>query len=947
MKQRACFAPVWLDAIGCLVLLPALALWLAQSQVLQRWDALLYDWAIKNWSRTPTENIVIIAIDEHSLRELGRWPWSRRVHAELIEKLRAAGVKGIAIDIVFAEPDAADPAADAALATALAAQGRVVLPVLNEQDRRGGQLLETLPLPALAVTAAGLGHIDVDLDPDSIARSVYLRAGLGSPHWPTLALALLETLDPAVGAALPGQRAATTTPSPYAWQRDYRVLIPFAGPPGHFPHFSYSDVLRGRVPATALQDRLILVGVTAVGSGDALPTPVSGAARPMSGVEFNANVLDALQRGLLIQPLSLGYTLLLTGLLALGSSGLYAVTPSRWMPLLAVLLLTATLVGSWTVLHGAHRWFPPATALLIQALSYPLWSWRHLQQAVRALFEQEQRAQVTLDSIADAVVATDARGLVHYLNPVAERLLDRSLTALRGRPLGALFQAAAELQSKDWTDLALLCLEQRQLIQLAEPSILRNHAGREYPVRASAAPMRASRGDITGVVIAFSDLSETRRLTEQMAYQATHDALTDLPNLALLRDRLRHAIDRARHTGHALALLLISLDHIKKINEGLGRSAGDTLLRTVAARLQAGGRKEDTVARVGDDEFIYLLEDLAREERAADFARRLLQILCASITVDGHEYVITASIGVSLFPKDGEDPEVLLKNADIAVYRAKGNGVHKLQFYAHDMHTRALERLTLEQQLRHAVERGELELYYQPQMDLRQDRIVAVEALLRWRHPQRGLLSALDFVPLAEETGLIEPIGEWVLLEACQQAMAWRREAMPALRMAVNLSPLQFAQPGLVQTVIRILRDTGLEPQYLELEITESLLMTDLASGIAIMGELKAIGVKLSLDDFGSGYSSLNYLKRFPIDRLKTDRAFLREIPASPADTAITLAIIAMAHSLGLTVLAEGVENQEQLAFLRVHQCDEIQGHYLSCAIPPQAIPALINRTLL
>ena len=374
---------------------------------------------------SPPDDIIIVAIDEQSLREIGRWPWSRRTHAELIRTLGAAGAKAIALDIAFAEPDAADPMADAELAAALASNGRVVLPVLNEQNRQGGQLLETLPIPALAATVAGLGHVDVELDPDNIARGVYLKAGLGSPHWPTLALALLELTDSATQRALLGQRAAVSddSPSPYVWRRDYRILIPFAGPPGHFRHVSYRDVLLGAVAPATFRNRFVLVGATATGLGDTLPTPVSGLARPMSGVEFNANVLDALRQGLTIRPLPTGWSLALTGLLVLAPLALYAVCPPRWTLLVAGLALLLTLASSFALLNGAHRWFPPAAALLIQGLSYLLWTWQRLLRLVRSLFEQEERAQVTLDSIGDAVVTTDAKGIVRYLNPVAESLL--------------------------------------------------------------------------------------------------------------------------------------------------------------------------------------------------------------------------------------------------------------------------------------------------------------------------------------------------------------------------------------------------------------------------------------------------------------------------------------------------------------------------------------------
>ncbi len=936
-----------LRRIGLFLSLPVFAFVLIQADWLHRWDLLIYDWFLAAWSREPADDIVIVAIDEQSLRDLGRWPWSRHLHARLVRKLSAAGVKGIALDIVFAEPDMNDPAADIELTAALTASGRVVLPVFPEQNRAGGQLMETLPIPALAKAAASIGHVDVELDSDGIVRGAYLKAGLGSPYWPTLALALLETVDPGAWQVLPGQRPAQThASSPYVWRRDYRVLVPFAGPPGHFRHYSYGAVLNDTVSTMLFRNKYVLVGATASGMDDALPTPVSGSARLMSGVEFNANVLDSLQRGLTIQPMGSTGTLVLTEALVLLSLVLYAVFPPRWTPPLAGLGVLATLIGSVVLLHEFHCWFPPAAALLVQGLSYPLWGWERLLHAIRSLFEKEELARATLRSIGDAVIVTDPEGVVQYLNPVAESMLGGSSIAMRGQPLGTIVRVTEDRDRQSPVDWVALCLEKAQSIVLSEPNTLVNRADLEYAVRVSIAPMWDPQGRISGVVVALGDITEKRRMTERMAFQATHDALTNLPNQGLLQDRLGHAIARAGRDDHNLAVLYIGLDHFKKVNESLGRTAGDTLLREVVARLLVQGRKEDTLARVGGDEFVYLLEGVRQVEKVADLARRILQVLESPFRVVGHECFITASVGISLFPKDGKEAENLLKSAETAMYRAKDKGRDNFQIYAHDMHVRALERLKLEQYLRYAMARQELELYYQPQVDLTEHRIVGVEALLRWRHPERGLVSPMEFVPLAEETGLIETIGEWALRAACQQAKVWQCQGLPALRVAVNMSPRQFLRSDMADIVARILFETGLEPQHLELEITESLLMKDVESGIATMHALKAIGVRLSIDDFGTGYSSLNYLKQFPIDQLKIDKSFLRGIETNRDDLAITLAVISMAHGMGLTVIAEGVENEMQLAFLRANRCDEIQGYHISRPVPAHEISALLQKDL-
>ena len=930
--------------IGLALAVVVLALVLSQTGWLNRWDLLLYDWNLSYQSRAPAKDIVIVAVDEQSLRKLGRWPWSRHIHAELVRKLAASGAKAVALDIVFSEPDVKNTMADRELASALTDYGRVVLPVLNEQTRLNGTLIETLPVPELAQAAAQLGHADVELDPDSIARGAYLKAGLGSPHWSTLALALLEVVDPSGWQALPGQRAPTTSPiSSNTWQRDYYILIPFSGPAGHFQQVSYQDVLLGDFALTAFHDKFVLVGVTAAGLGDALPTPVSAQAQPMSGVEFNANILDALLRGVTIQPLSQSSSLLLTGILVLLPLVLYVVCPPRWALPLAGLTLLLTLVVSFGLMQILHRWFPPAAALVVQGLSCPLWIGWCWRQARRALLAEQERTQVTLHSIGDAVIVTDAHSLVESLNPIAESLLGCAQAALQGQPLGAIFRLTSDPDGQSPLDLVALCLKQNQLSRLPENGVLMSRDGREYAVRASARPIHGPEGQVLGAIVAFSDITETRRLAEQITYQATHDALTQLPNRHLLVDRLKRAIARASSAGRSCAVLCVDLDRFKKVNDGLGHAAGDTLLRAAATRLLTCGRGEDTIARLGDDEFFVVLENLHDEHQSAVFARKVLNVLAPCFEIDSHECFITASIGISLFPKDGEDEKKLLKNANVAMHRAKDNGRDMIQFYSQDMHVRALERLTLEQSLRHALERQELELHYQPQMDLQDGRIIGVEALLRWRHALRGLILPVEFVPLAEETGFIEVIGEWVLQTACEQAKAWQREGLPPLRMAVNLSPRQFRQPGMVDMIHRILRETGLEPHHLDLEITEGLFMKDVESCIATLHALKQIGVHLSIDDFGTGYSSLSYLRRFPIDQLKIDKSFVSDGIACLGDTGIALAVIAMAHSMQLKVIAEGVENPAQLEFLQKNKCDEIQGYYLSYPVPAQQIRALLR----
>jgi diguanylate cyclase (GGDEF)-like protein/PAS domain S-box-containing protein len=429
---------------------------------------------------------------------------------------------------------------------------------------------------------------------------------------------------------------------------------------------------------------------------------------------------------------------------------------------------------------------------------------------------------------------------------------------------------------------------------------------------------------------------------QQLEYHAGHDILTGLPNRALLQDRLNQAIAYASRYCYSVWVLFLDLDRFKFVNDSLGHKAGDIVLKTIAARLQASVREADTVARLGGDEFVLVLPERVDETLANAVVQRIMDAVAEPIVVDGHEFFLGCSIGVAVYPTDGEDPETLIKNADIAMYRAKESGRNNFQFYTAAMNERLLERLRIEGDLRNALERGEFVLHYQPQIDLRASRTVGMEALIRWQHPVLGMIPPLRFIGLAEETGLIVPIGEWVLRTACAQAVAWQQAGLGALRLGVNLSARQFAQHDLVRMIAGILEETGLAPHLLELELTESLVMTDVDRAISVLGELKALGVKLSLDDFGTGHSSLSYLKRLPIDALKIDQSFVRDITHTPDDAAIVASIISLAGNLRRHVIAEGVETREQLVYLQDHGCNEMQGYYFSRPVPADVFERLL-----
>ena len=435
-----------------------------------------------------------------------------------------------------------------------------------------------------------------------------------------------------------------------------------------------------------------------------------------------------------------------------------------------------------------------------------------------------------------------------------------------------------------------------------------------------------------------------RRLAEdQLRFIATHDSLTDLPNRSLFNERLRHALHQGTRYTRGIAVMFIDMDRFKVVNDSLGHSAGDRLLQDSAKRLAECLRESDTVARLGGDEFVVMIENFTAPKDAIAVAQKALASLAKPFFVDGQEFLMSASIGISTFPDDGKDAETLLKNADIAMYRAKDQGRNNYQFYSAQMNKHTFERLAMESSLRRAVERNEFQLHYQPKLDLRTGAIAGVEALVRWQHPDWGMVSPAQFIPLAEETGLIVQIGEWVLRAACEQNKRWRDQGIPPLRVAVNLSARQFAQKTLLSDIAKTIAQSGLTPDCIELEITESLVMTNPEHATETLHKLKTMGISLSIDDFGTGYSSLAYLKRFPIDCIKIDRSFIKDIPTEADDMAITRGVIALGHSLRLKVVAEGVETVEQQDFLRSNDCDEMQGYLFSKPLPAEEVTALLK----
>jgi diguanylate cyclase (GGDEF)-like protein/PAS domain S-box-containing protein len=550
--------------------------------------------------------------------------------------------------------------------------------------------------------------------------------------------------------------------------------------------------------------------------------------------------------------------------------------------------------------------------------------------AEEILFSEKERAQVTLDSIGDAVLSTDVQGRVTYLNVVAEKITGWTREEATGKDIDDIFVIIDGSTREPCANPLRTAIRKNKTVALTPNCILIRRDGTEFAIDDSAAPIHDQHGVTTGAVIVFHDVSVARAMGAGISHLAQHDILTNLPNRTLMQDRLTQTIAAASRNDLRIAVLFLDLDGFKHINDSLGHATGDRLLQLVAKRLLAAVRTSDTVSRLGGDEFVILLSQVAHAGDAGVKAGKILSALSAPFEMDQITLQVTGSIGVSTYPEDGQSAELLIKNADLAMYQAKEKGRSNYQFFEKGMNVRVMERQSIEENLRFALERNEFVMHYQPKIDLKTGGITGVEALVRWQHPERGLVGPLQFISVAEDCGLMLPIGKWVLREACQQAKAWQDAGLPPVEIAVNVSSVEFRNEEFLEGVSTILKETDLEPRYLELELTESVLMHHAEFSVPVLQKLKAMGVRLAIDDFGTGYSSLSYLRQFPIDTLKVDQSFIHEINADTDEATIISAVINMGCRLKHRVIAEGVETAEQLAFLRAHGCDEGQGYYFA-----------------
>jgi diguanylate cyclase (GGDEF)-like protein/PAS domain S-box-containing protein len=559
---------------------------------------------------------------------------------------------------------------------------------------------------------------------------------------------------------------------------------------------------------------------------------------------------------------------------------------------------------------------------------------------------EKDRAEITLNSISDAVIGTDMLGNVDYLNLAAEKITGWSKLEAIGNPIWEVMPLINGLTRKPMVNPILLAIQNNKPMNMLDGTILIKPNGMELAITDSAAPIRDRKGRISGAVIVFHDITASQAMALNMAHLAQHDFLTNLPNRSLLNDRITQAILLSKRRNTKLAILFLDLDNFKHINDSLGHETGDKLLQSVAKTLSGCIRHSDTLSRQGGDEFIILVMQDYSGEDAILTADKILSELAVAYHINNHELHITTSIGISVYPDDGNSAETLIKNADTAMYEAKSKGRNNYQFFRDEMNVRAVQRQLIETSLRHALEHNEFILHYQPKFNLESGQITGAEALIRWQHPDWGMVVPERFIAVAEDSGQIRAIGRWALREACTQFRIWEVAGLHPGSIAINVSPLEFHSKSFVQDVHQILVETGINPGDLQLEITESALIPNAITAGGILNQLKSIGVKLAVDDFGTGYSSLSYLNQFPIDVLKIDKSFVQDIGSRKGNGAIVNAVIAMGKSLGLKVIAEGIEEQAQLDHLLLHHCEEGQGYFFSRPLAKKRFSDLLLKGL-
>lgn len=916
---------------------------LSFSGVLQRLDWIFYDTYLSLIKKTIAHNeTVIVAIDEKSLQTFGQWPWSREIHAEFIDRLAQAGNNTVLLDVLFAEADTRHPQADELLAAAIAKHGSVILPVVPAADPVTHKLHAIEPLAAFRLNAT-LGHADIELDRDGVARRVFLYAGIDAPQWPTIGLALLhKALHHEI---FPQSHFAVALPENAGrWVRSQEILIPYTGPPQTFRQFSYAQVFYDASLLKQLENKIILVGVTADGLGSRFAIPVSaGDHHLISGVEWHANILEMLRHDRMIYPVSATVASFTSVIWVLAMFILTMLFNRIFSLPLLLVIFAGSLAAAGIVLIWLQIWIPPAAALLGILAIYPLWNWHRINEYIQTLFAASVYTNTALGSVDDGVIATDTNNRIVAVNDSMQKILGMQQMPLVGKSL----QQVLTFKGAD-SDI-ILKFDDDSVTNRSDKLTLQCYLeavdGQKKTVRLTRQPIRDKQNRLTGFVLSVNDLTDNIALTQKVTSLGSHDLLTGLPNRSLLLGQFDELASVAKARGEGIIILFMALDNFKKINNALGHRAGDTLLCQVARRIEEIKDHFHYLARWSGDEFVVLVSSRqVSTDTAVQLAQQLLAAIRQPFTVDDQDVFMTASIGISFYPQNGDKGEMLLEYAATAMHHSKHSGGNNFSFYSPELSvvwTR--DQLAFEKELRAALDDGQLQVFYQPIVDARQQHVLHIEALVRWPHPERGFLAPGDFVPFAEQIGVIEQLGEQVLSIACLAAYDLSGSLGRPVSISVNVNPRQLLFGNFAQVVSQTLRQTGLPASSLILEITEDAIVNNIPLAREILGNIKKHGVTIALDDFGTGYSSLSLLRDLPIDTLKIDRSFIRTLGQNAHDLMITQAIIGLGKNLNLKVIAEGVETKQQMQILLDQHCNLQQGYYFSRPVPYAALSKWIH----
>ena len=859
--------------------------------------------------RQASGDVVLVAIDSFSIEKIGVWPWPRSVHAELIDKLESAGASDIVFDVDFSSPS--NPAFDQALVDALRrAGGSVALPSFKQSvpDRGNGTTIHVnRPLPEFAKQAWS-GIVNVAVEPDGLVR----RYSFG------------ETLDgaflPSLGALLAGQYK----------RKEQSLLIDFSIRADTVPIVSYVDVLRGDLAAMKmLKNKKVIIGATAIELGDHFSVPNGGV---IAGPLLQTLAVESILQGRALRnssdPLTLGGLCILTLLMA----ALWRRQSAGRRVLVLVNLAAATELGA--VLLQAKLPFVLDTSLWHVAIIAYLAAIALDEIDILGLFSRiaENRFQRIAMSLGDGLVCADRNGLITVWNPGAAAIFGYAREDMIGQPIDRIYTARERAGTVLFSILDL----PHAALQLSGGRVMeldgRRKNGEAFPLEACFFGWQGADGFQYGAVL--RDISVRKREAERIRYLAEYDTLTGLANRNTLHEHLAARLDDAKHDRSDVALLVMDVDRFKQINDTLGHVCGDQVLCAVARRLNALAGGAGVVARLGGDEFATVISGADVVNRVEKLLERTsLAFSNDQLVVGARQFRVELSIGAAIYPQDCGTAEELLGNADLALYRAKAAGRGRHVFFDHAIRAELEERLELEAELRQAVERDEFEVFYQPQVGLEDGRLVGAEALIRWRHPKRGLVSPVDFIAVANASSMSDGIASRVLDSACRQGRRWQQTGH-AVRLSVNLSPSQLKSGDLAATVEAVLGNTGFSPSLLELEVTENILLEDDERACGIFRRIQDLGVGIAFDDFGTGYASLTYLKKFPLDRLKIDQSFVRELRAGSDDAAIVGSTITLTRLLGLSVVAEGIEDRATADLLRSMGCQEGQGYYFGRPMP-------------